>query len=63
MGYPMEKKFWKDTNEDSALYTTRKLINTMEIPREYFHWYIVDGFYRRKYSLGIYRGNYSGKKN
>jgi hypothetical protein len=34
----------------------------MEIPREYFHWYIADGFYRRKYSLGIYRGNYSGKK-
>jgi hypothetical protein len=28
MGYPMEKKFWKDTNEDCALYTTRKLINT-----------------------------------
>ena len=24
----MEKKFWKDTNEDCALYTTRKLINT-----------------------------------
>jgi len=35
----------------------------MEIPREYFCQHIFEGFYRRKYSIGIYRGNYSGKKN
>jgi hypothetical protein len=34
--------------------TTRKSINTNRN---------TEGFYRRKYSIGIYRGNYRGKKN
>jgi len=28
---------------------------------EYFFWLISNGFYQQKYSLGIYRKNYSGK--
>jgi len=42
--------------------TTRKLINTNGNTEGIFSSVNVNGFYRRKYSLGIYRGNYSRKK-
>jgi hypothetical protein len=43
-------------------FTTRKLINTNKNTDGYILLVNCSEFYQQKYSLSIYRGNYSGKK-
>jgi hypothetical protein len=60
--FPNKVLHFSHTMTNVSGITIRKLINTNKNTDEIFSSVNYIEFYRRKYSLGIYRGNYGEKK-